>query len=241
MPCVPTVALCLLANDPPERLRAVVEPLRPIVDEIVIGADSRVPAETRAAYAELADRVPVFELGRNIEQHLGWLHEQTSADWILRLDGDEVAGAELTAALPVLVCANDVRQYWLPRRWVSPNGRGWLDELPWAPDYQGRLVRNDGGLSFSGRSHSGVDRAGPARYLREPIYHLVCALETKEERVVRSFRYELLEPLQVAPGGGPFNATYYLPERFARRPAARLPPADRPLVDAALTTSRDGG
>jgi len=237
MPRVATLSVCLLTNDPPERLRAVLEPLRGLADEVVIGADSRVSRALRAAYAELADRVPVFEFDHNIERHLAWLHDQCSGDWVLRLDGDEAASAALVEQLPALVHA-DVRQYWLPRRWLAPDGSGWLDELPWAPDYQARLVRSDS-LSFSGRPHSGADAAFPARYLRVPIYHLVCALESKEERLVRSFRHELLEPFRVAPGGGPFNPTYYIPERFFRRAPVPVPPDDRVFVDAVLGAPRD--
>jgi hypothetical protein len=229
----PSLAVCCLTADSPDRVRAVFAPLRGVADEFVIGADSRVPAETVRAYEELADRVAVFEFDRNIERHLDWLHEHASADWILRLDTDEAASAALIEALPTLIAA-DVRQYWLPRRWLAADGSGWLDELPWAPDYQGRLVRNDGRLQFSGRPHSGVELAYPAAYLREPVYHLVCALETKEERVVRTVHHELREPLLIAPGGGPFNATYYVPERFAERPPVGVPSEDRPLVDAVL-------
>lgn len=229
----PSLSVCCLTADPPERLRAVFDPLRGVADEFVIGADSRVPAETLSAYEELADRVAVFEFDRNIERHLAWLHEQASGDWILRLDTDEVASAALVEALPALVRA-EVRQHWLPRRWLAADGNGWLDELPWAPDYQGRLVRNDGTLAFSGRPHSGIELAYPARYLREPFYHLVCALEPRDERVVRTVHHELREPLLVAPGGGPFNATYYMPERFADRPPVPVPTDDRRLIDAML-------
>ncbi|MDQ2911489.1 MAG: hypothetical protein M3R26_00355 [Actinomycetota bacterium] len=42
------------------------------------------------------------------------------------------------------------------------------------------------------------------------------------------------EPSRVAPGGGPFNATYYLPERFARRAPEPVPEADRSGISAAL-------
>jgi hypothetical protein len=238
MPHVPSLTVCVITADPPERLRSVLEPVRGLADEIVLGADSRVPEEQRAVYAELADRVPVFEFDHNIERHLAWLHQQCSGDWILRLDGDEVAGAELLEALPELVDDGRIRQYWLPRRWVAPDGRGWFDELPWAPDYQARLVRNDDGLAFPGLPHSGAEPVYPARYLWEPIYHLVCPLVPKDERVVQSLRHELREPLRIAPGGGPFNATYYLPERFSRRVPAALTTRDLELVEAVLRDDR---
>jgi hypothetical protein len=135
----------------------------------------------------------------------------------LRLDGDEQASPELLAVMPELIAAPEIRQYWLPRRWLDPSGRGWLDELPWSPDYHNRLVRNDSSLSFEGSLHTSADPAHPASYRPEPFYHLLCSLETREERLVHSLHYEIQKPYLLAPGGGPANATFYLPERFARR------------------------
>jgi hypothetical protein len=124
---------------------------------------------------------------------------------------------ELLAVLPELIVAPDIRQYWFPRRWLDPSGRGWLDELPWAPDYQNRLVRNDPSLNFEGVLHTNAVPAYPARYRSEPFYHHLCRLETREERLARGLFYEIQRPHVPAPGGGSANATFYLPERFARR------------------------
>lgn len=232
-----TLSVCCLTRDPPERLRAIFDSLRAFTCEFVIAADSRVAAEERRAYGYLADRVLEVDFSGYIEQHLAWLYAECSGDWILRLDGDEVPSAALLRVLPDLLKEPAIRQYWLPRRWVAPAGEGWLDELPWAPDYQNRLVRNDEHVAFSGRLHSGAEPAFPARYLHEPIYHLVCALETTEERLARSLRYELMQPHRIAPGGGPFNATYYVPERSAHREPIALPLDERPPIAAALGRS----
>jgi hypothetical protein len=208
--------------------------LRPVADEIVLAFDSRTDERDIAEYRAVADRVVACEFDL-VEAHLAWLHAQCSGDWILRLDGDEVPSPALVAALPELTAVADLRQYWFPRRWLDPTGSGWLDELPWSLDYHNRLVRNDETLCFEGRQHTGADPAEPARYLREPFYHLLFALETKDERLERGLKHELARPNLVAPGGGPFNATFYLPERFARRPPLSLPAEDRPAVEAALT------
>jgi inositol phosphorylceramide mannosyltransferase catalytic subunit len=229
-----SLSVCCLTDAPGARIRAIMEPLREVADEIVLAADARVGEADLADYRAVADRVLRREV-EFFEPHLAWLHEQCSGDWILRLDGDEVPSAALIERLPGLTVATDVRQYWLPYRWLDPTGAGWLDELPWSPDYHNRLVRNDETLSFAGRSHTEADPAFPSRYLEDPIYHLICPLRSREERLAHSFlSYELREPSRVAPGGGPFNATYYLPERFARRAPAPLPPADQELVSAAL-------
>ena len=200
----------------------------------MIAADARVGEDDLADYRAVADKVPLREVGF-FEPNLAWLHQQCSGDWIFRLDGDEVPSAELVEALPRLIAEPEIRQYWFPFRWVDAGGAGWYDELPWSPDYHNRLVRNDETLRFVGDSHTGADRVFPSRYVEEPIYHLICALTTTQERLLHSFlSYEVREPNRIAPGGGPFNTTYYLPERSARRGSVAVPERDRERISAAL-------
>ena len=208
------------------------EPLREVADEIVLAADSRVPDAEVEQYRAVADRVLRCEV-TYFEAHLAWLHAQCRCRWVLRLDGDEVASPAFVQVLPELV-AGEVRQYWFPRRWLDASGGGWHDELPWAPDYHNRLVRNDGSLRFQGAQHTEAEPAYPAQYRPEPFYHLLCALETREERLLHSLRHELRQPSLVAAGGGPLNATFYLPERFARRSPRPLPDEDAAAIGSVL-------
>jgi hypothetical protein len=229
-----SLSVCCLTADPASRVVALMEQLRPVADEIVIAADSRVPEAELAGYASVADRLLRCEF-RYLEAHLAWLHEQCSGDWILRMDGDEVLSPGLVDQLPRLTQSCRFLQYWLPRRWLHPDPQHWLEELPWTPDYQLRLVRNDGTLSFSGDLHSGPNPVWPAAFLEEPFYHLLFLLENVSQREARVARYEALEPDRVAPGGGPFNETYYLPERHMSRPPAEVPLADLAAIDAVLS------
>lgn len=226
-----SLSVCCLTDAPPARIAAIMAPLREVADEIVLAADARVPGAWVEEYAGVADRVARCEFDV-LESHLEWLHGLCRGSWVLRLDSDEVVSPALARALPDLTAAEGVRQYWLPHRWVDPSRRGWYDELPWAPDFHNRLVRNDERLRFEGSLHTGAVPEYPARYLREPIYHLLCAVETREERLLHSLRYELARPSLRAPGGGPLNATFYLPERFARRPSLPLPAEDATAVAA---------
>ena len=224
-----SLSVCCLTNVSGARLRAILAPLREVADEIVVAADARTPPEDVEEYRAVADRVLrcEFEL---LESHLAWLHGECAGDWVLRIDGDELVSPALVAALPELTARRDMRQYWLPHRWLDPSARGWYDELPWSPDYHNRLVRNDASLRFETRIHSGAVPQFPARYLAEPVYHLLCAVETFDERQLHSLRYELAQPSLLAPGGGPLNATFYLPELFARRAPRPLPEEDAALV-----------
>jgi hypothetical protein len=229
-----TLSVCCLTCDPGPRVAALLELLRPVADEIVIGADTRADEASLRDYAAVADRVlPVrFEY---LERHLAWLHEQCTGDWVLRLDTDEVPSAALLAALPGLTARTDVQQVWFPRRWCHPDAAHWLDELPWSPDYQLRMVRRDARLRFPGGLHSSAAPVRPALYAEEPLYHLVCLLEPFERRRSKALRYEVLQPGRQAAGGGPLNETFFLPERRASgMGAVAVPAADRTLIAGVL-------
>ena len=226
------LAVCCVTGDPPEQVRAALDPLRPVADEIVIGYDDRVDAERRDAYAALADRVfPVsFQF---LEHHLADLHAACRSDWILRIDTDEVPSDRLVARLAALEPEPDVCQYAIPRRWIDPDARGWLDEAPWYPDYQTRLVRADDQLTFSGELHSGPAPVEPVVYLEEPLYHLDCVVSGRAKRQEKALLYDVQRIGLVTEGGLP-QVAYYDPEGYAQRTPASLPEDDHAAVAAAL-------
>ena len=207
--------------------------LRQVADEIVVAADARADEERLRHYTAVADRLTRIEFSY-LERHLAWLHEQCSGEWVLRLDGDEVPSPALIEQLPQLMERRDVQQYLLPRRWLFGDSGQWLDEPPWSPDYQIRLVRNTGLQRYPGILHGGVEVTPPVRYLEAPIYHLACLLSSEEERRSRALWYEVQRPGLRAPGTAPLNHGFYLPERWSTGILTQTPAADRAAVDAVL-------
>lgn len=199
----------------------------------MIAVDQRVELDRLGAYEQIADPLVRFE-HTGMDLAPGWLHRQCAGEWVLTLAGDEVPSAALVAALPALCADPAIRQYWLPVRWVWPDPEHWLDELPWAPDFHNRLLRNDDHLWFEGRTHSGAWPVLPARYVEAPVYHLDGVLLSESERVQKARRYAALRPGLTAPGGGELNERYYLPERHARLPLAAVPPEDRARLAAVV-------
>ena len=234
-----TLSVVCMTHEHGPRLAAILSLLRPIADEIIVAADSRMDVGELGEVAAVADRLVRFEFVFPAHAN-AWLHGLATSDWILLLDNDEIPGAELLAALPGLLEATDVQQYWIPRRWSFPDPLHWLDERPWAPDFQNRLVRNDATLEFSGRKHTYSEPVLPARYLEAPLYHLDCAVTTREARERKIDAYEALRPGLQAPGGGPLNERYYLPERYARRPVADVSAEDRALIDRVMSATATG-
>jgi hypothetical protein len=227
-----SLSVCCLVADPPARVAASLALLRPVTDELVVAADSASAAAESQELAELADRFYRVDFTLPFERYLSWLHSVCSGDWILRIDGDEVVGTSLVDAIPELVSERKVHQYRIPRRWLFPDAGRWLDEPPWQPDYQIRLVRNDPAtLRFAGLQHTSAEPVLPARFLVEPIYHLKLIVKTIEERERDARAYEQLEG-----GWQADNERFYLPERQPNASSlAETPNTDRARIEAILS------
>ena len=161
-----------MTADPPGQVAVALAALRPVADEIVVAADSRVDVGALRAYDGVADRVVRFEFRPPVDRPRAWLATQCSGDWLLSIDGDEVPSRALLDALPGLTSAADVQQCWLPRRWLFPDATSWLAEAPWWPDFQVRLLRNDASLAARAELHGGFVGVLPARHVDAPLYHL---------------------------------------------------------------------
>ncbi len=118
------LSICCLTTKP-GRAAAALAPLRPIADEIVVAADVSGGERDLTPLGAVADRVFEIEIDTFPEQAMAWLHAQCSADWVMRVDDDEVLGASLLEQLPELTQARDVVQYWIARRWLYPDSGHW--------------------------------------------------------------------------------------------------------------------
>lgn len=229
----PRLSVVCLSHHPGRQVVAALAPLREVAEEIIVAADAKVPASELGGYAQVADRLLRIEVGY-FERTIGWLLAQCTGEWILRLDGDEVVSTALLDALPGMLADDEVFQYWLPRRWLFGDRDSWLAGLPWWPDYNNRLVRAGAAAHHPGIMHAPITPVGPARHIEAPIYHLTLLTDSPAERAARALRQEVIRPGLVAPGGGPVNGMFYLPEGGGDHLTDGVPEADRALIAAAL-------
>lgn len=220
------LSVCCITDQSPEQTAAAIAPLRSVAREVVIGLDRRL-AEQRNAYERLADRVIVVEPGP-IEQNIAEMHAACAHDWVLRIDADEVVSAELVRALPALVADEHVRQYAFTRRWLMPSGDAWVDERPWWPDFQVRLVRRMT-AQFSAEVHAPASLDAPRVFVDAPIYHANVPLLTSEERQRKVLEYEVVHL------GGPRTfredtVVIYEPELRPDLATVAVPDEDRPAI-----------
>lgn len=238
----PTISVLCPTNHPGPLVAAVLEPLRGVVDEIVVAADARVGAGDLGWYATVADTLLRYEhIGPN--RHFSWLAEQARGDWLLLLDGDELVSAAFVAALPELVEDARIEQYSVPIDWPWPDPGRRLVSEPWGSDRRARLIRNNGGTAFHGRKHAlAVDRF-PQRFLdgAPTVHHLDLLLRTAAEREEKVTRYEGQQFGLMTPEGQPFNRAFYLPESDPQASLAACAPSEGERIAAALARLRDPG
>jgi hypothetical protein len=228
-----TLSVLCATRDPGPRVRALLEPLRPVADEIVIAVDDRAGDAELGHYAAVADRLMRYDRGPT-HSSLAWLAAQCRGDWILVLAGDEVASPALVAALPDLIASRRAAQYLFPLRWLWPGPGTSLDGEPWHPDFHCRLMRNDAGLRFLGIKHELARDAHPRRFSELPLWHLSLLLSDVQARRDKVRRNQAERPGLVAPGGGELNAVYYLPEEAAAPALGAVPPEDLAAIRRVL-------
>lgn len=220
-------------RDPGPRVRALLELVRDVADEVVVAIDSTAGEGEAGEYAAVADRVVRFERGPR-HSALAWLHAECRGDWILVLAGDEVCSPELVAALPELTRSRDALQYAFSLRWLWPGPDQWLSGAPWHPDFHIRLVRNDGTLRFRGRVHELAVPAWPRRYLDLPLWHLSLLVTDVEQRRTKIAANRAARGGLTAPGGDELNAAFYLPEERSDVARQGVPVADRAQILSVL-------
>ncbi len=231
-----TLSVCCLANDPPHRVAAQLGLLRKVADEIVVAVDSRLDPSRFRDLERVADRVLRVEVAPPyLERALGWLQAQCRGAWILRLDGDEFPSSALIRRLPDLIARDDILQYYLTRRWLFPDADHWIDQAPWSPDWQIRLVRNSPAASrVVGTVHTSVEVRSPALSVDAPMYHLDALVKSPERRAAKAAEYETWRPGTTTPEGEPLNETMFLPEGRSGLALAGVPPDDAALVRRVL-------
>lgn len=226
----PSLSVCCMTAGPAGRVAALLALYRPLAAELFVAVDDRARDAVTAAAGAAGARVVRYPYAEPVDRPLAWLHEQCTGDWVLTIDDDEVPSAGLLAALPRLLVAGDVTHYWIPRRWLFPASDRYLDEAPWRPDYQLRLVENDPRLlRFFEETHRPIEVVGPGRYLELPVYHADCVLNPVERRAEKALKYERLRPGKRVAGGA-MSHVFYLPERRPEARTAAVPQDDLRLV-----------
>jgi hypothetical protein len=233
---MPSLSVCVFANTPPQRLAALLSPIREVADEIVVAIDDKAGHTDLSPLEGIAEKAMFAEYVWPMSASLEWLHAQCSGDWILRLDGDEFASTELLDELKKGEWHKGVTHRFLPRKWLVEDGAAWIQSNPWWPDPQMRLVKNDPTIMSGGTSpHEHLLVDGPSGTLAAPIYHTDLVDTDLQSRRDKARRYYRAQP-DIRAHSGHAMSVYYTPELVTPPPhTVPVPTQDVDLVASAIT------
>jgi hypothetical protein len=229
-----TLSLAILAGGPAHRVRALLELMRPHVDELVLAVDRAHDPGTLEACADLADRRLTYEVSDSPARLIAWLLHHCSGEWILRLDDDEIPSAALLEALPQLCAERHPSAFLFRRAWLYPAADRYIVSSPWKDDFHRRLLRNlPGQWRFDGSIHSDQGEIqGELRILDLMLYHADALITPRPERERKRREYEAMRPGLVYNDASVNDL--YVPEEFPTLETVAVPPEDGPLIDAVL-------
>jgi hypothetical protein len=230
----PTLSFAITSGGSAARLRALLELVRPHVDEIVLAVDRDGDPGALETCADLADRRLSYELDGPPSRLIGWIRSLCTRDWILQLDDDEVPSAALLEALPELMAERRPLGYGLLRRWVYPSSDRYVGTAPWGVESLERLIRNvPGAWRFEGPVHTTPHATAEIRHVALPFYHVDLVVQPEAARRTKAITYETYRP-GVEYRGLSANALY-LPEAFEDLETVPVPREDIALVDALVS------
>jgi glycosyltransferase involved in cell wall biosynthesis len=167
----PKIALSMIVRNAAETLRACIESVRGVVDEIVI-ADTGSTDNTPAIARDCGARVIEFPWGNDFAAARNRSLAEVKADWALILDADEILDPAAVRAIPSLLAGTNAAGYQVPiRNYVlSLDDRIWdrpakpndfllpaAHMFPAYVDHENvRLFRRDPRIYFVGRVHESV-------------------------------------------------------------------------------------
>jgi hypothetical protein len=186
------LSVCILTWNGEHRLPDALAAVEPFADEVVVGVDAGSSDRTLEIARDRAHRVFLFEHPGTPEPARLLFLDQVRSAWLLVLDDDERMEQGFGDLLPELLADERYTHYAFSRKWVIPGpGPTYARALPWFPDWQVRLFRNDPRIVWHGpASHSGYQIVGVGcREVRASIVHYERVLRPDREREGKVMRY----------------------------------------------------
>jgi glycosyltransferase involved in cell wall biosynthesis len=172
------VAAVVVTLDEEPNIKDCLKQLKPFVDYIIV-VDGGSKDKTVEIASKYAHTIEVGKHGERVgdERNYGWSLVPEDAEWVLFVDADERFNITFLRGMRDLLSRVDALAFRFPR--------ANLPKLSDYPDWQTRLLRNDGQLEwrswegdhdipFSKELNIPVDRCGTAclTLIEYPMYHL---------------------------------------------------------------------
>lgn len=191
------LSICIITMNSADRIRPLLQYLRPFADELVVGVDSKTTDNTFDIAEELSDVVFTIQNDAlTCNSGLEALVSRCTGDWVLRLDDDEFPEPHLLQLLPGLMESPKFTHYKFPRLHLSrleeTGELHWIPDSYLYPDFQMRLFKNDPDLlSYPGAvGHTSVMCKGKRGKVNTVnLIHLNLAINPRHRREEKLTKY----------------------------------------------------
>lgn len=234
----------MLVNNSSKQVAAIAQLLRTVVDEIIIGIDSKCDPDSMKILKRYSDVCFRIELSHDFANS-SWLIHQAKNEWVLILDGDEVPSVNFIERLRHLHrIDSSITHAYFNRRWIWPDIDTYLTSEPWRDDPQLRLVRRDARIfNWPNGLHEEIDVDGIGIFLPEIFYHIDLVNNSLVKREEKVRRYNSSNQNKHPGFKGTTSEIFYLPETQRPIPLVSLLPDDDranilKVVQGELTTKK---
>ncbi len=133
------LSICILALNEQRNIKALLESVKDLSDDIVIVIDDQTTDHTANIAKTYTDKVIIRAHDDNFHKNKQYTLEQAKYDWVLWMDGDETIELELAREIKQVLENPQFEAYKIPRKNMM-FGR-WIEHTGWYPDYQIRLFQ----------------------------------------------------------------------------------------------------
>lgn len=218
---IPKLSVGILASKSHSCLPQLLASVTDMADEIIVGVDAE-SSNTLELASKEADVFFRVEHTAFPEAAKMLFLEHATGDWILQFNDNELINAAFVSLMPRLLGDVACTHYYFPRKWVvNLEPMQYVRALPWYPDWQLRLFRNNQRLVWhSGRVNENYKVMGLGRTEEgTSILNFELMKITEEQRAAKLARY------RESGGTGTFEEFYapidgYPPTRLEAPPAA---------------------
>lgn len=165
-----SLAAMIISRDGARRLPKCIESLGKVVDKVYVFVDSRTKDDTANVAHSMGAVVNFVDNDGLLEHVYEKAAQYVDADWIIRLDDDEILSPvcdvedQKSVLTSVVSLANNsgINSFYISRRWILPGETHFISSMFWWPDPTRRMFRKMDGISWPKRIHDDIFVPGGA-------------------------------------------------------------------------------
>ena len=163
------ISVCVLALNEEKNLKACLESVKTLADEVVVGIDDLSTDKSYEVASKYTDKVIKLKHESLFHINKQKVVDKATQPFVLWLDADEIVDKDLGSEIKKVIKNKKINGYFIPRKnYIFGK---WIKHTGWYPDYQLRLFKK-GKINWPCVSvHENPMVEGQADYLKGHLVH----------------------------------------------------------------------